>query len=160
MTSPIGMMMGAALALAACAPCPVPPAQPAPLPTPAPFEPSRVEPSDTVLVDEPMDTARIIEVEMHTTQEGTSGKFAPEVVRARQGDVLRFRMADGLSIHNVSFTFITNDTRGTPLPPDGPFLTEKGQSWQMRIDLPPGRYQFACIPHAATGERGVLIVEG
>lgn len=151
------------LALAACAPCPVqtPQAAPAPSgpPSPAPLEPSRVEPGDTMLVDEPADSARIIEVLMHTRREGATGEFAPRVVHARRGDVLRFRMADGSSIHNVSFASFANDTRGVPLPHDGPFLTSEGQSWQVRIDLLPGRYEFACVPHAETGHRGVLVVE-
>ena len=151
-------LAGLALALAACAPCPVP--QAVPLPPHEPFDLVRMEPAATTATpEEPADTVRIVEVEIHTTHEGASGKFAPEVVRARQGDVLRFRMVNGLAIHYVSFTAGQNDGRGIPLPADSPMLLEKGQSWQLRVDLPPGTYEFVCIPHGPLGMRGTLIVE-
>lgn len=149
-----------ALALVGCAPCPVP-SQPAPAApaVPAPFEPSRVEPGDTAIVDEPVDTARIVEVRMVTTRQGASGEFLPREVHARQGDVLRFRMADGDAQHNVSFAGFASETRVMGTPADSPYLFEQGQSWQVRIDLPPGRYEFTCHPHHQTGHRGVLVVE-
>lgn len=149
----------ASIALAAaCMPCRVQPA--AAVPQAFDVRETAADAAiEAAIEDAPMDTARIVEVRMVTTQEGASGEFAPRVVRVRQGDVLRFRMADGNSIHNVSFTFVGNDTRGAPLPPDGPFLTKQGQSWQVRVDLLPGTYKFTCIPHDAAGHRGTLVVE-
>ena len=145
----------ASIALAAaCMPCRVQPAAA----VAQPFD-VRAFDADAAMANAPMDTARIVEVGMRTTHEGASGDFTPRVVRVRQGDVVRFRMADGNSIHNVSFASFANDTRGVPLPPNGPFLVREGQSWQVRIDLPPGRYEFACQPHHAAGHRGTLVVE-
>ncbi|HEX6367800.1 MAG TPA: plastocyanin/azurin family copper-binding protein [Longimicrobium sp.] len=155
----LSAVAGLVLAVTACAPCPIPqpaPAQPVPHP-PAPLEPSRVEPGDTQVVE--VEPPRALEVQIRTTQEGASGQFAPGEIRVRRGDVVRFRMADGYSIHNVSFARIPGSPGGALLPPDGPFLTREGQSWQTRIDLPPGRYAFVCLPHAEAGHRGTLVVE-
>lgn len=153
-----------ALAASACAPCPIPRPRPAPasapLPgePPAPLEPSRVEPGDTQVVVEPP-PARELEVQIWTTQEGASGKFSPAELRVRRGDLVRFRMANGAAVHSVSFTHLQHDRRGVPLPPDSPMLVLEGQSWQLRVDLAPGRYEFVCIVHALVGMRGTLIVE-
>lgn len=144
-----------ALAIAACAPCPYPQTQPAP----AAVDVSAFEPATRPRVVRSIDSVRVVQVQILTTAQGASDVFTPRVVRARQGDLLRFQMADGLSIHNVSFAHFDNDSRGAPLPSASPFLTQQGQMWQMRIDLPPGTYEFACIPHHALGHRGTLIVE-
>lgn len=151
-----------ALSIAGCAKCPYPQTQPAPagshLPAPrppAPLEPSRVEPGDTQVVA--ADTPRVIAVEIRTLENGASGEFAPQVVRARRGDLLRFSMADGDSHHNVSFASFNRDKPGVRLPPESPYLTNPGQSWQLRMDLAPGTYEFACVPHAER-HRGTLIV--
>ncbi|WP_420126495.1 cupredoxin domain-containing protein [Longimicrobium sp.] len=155
-----------ALSIAGCAKCPYPQTQPAPVPAgsqlpgtrpPAPLEPSRVEPGDNQVVVE-TDTQRVIGVEIRTLENGASGQFAPTVVRARRGDLLRFSMADGDSHHNVSFASFNRDKPGVRLPPESPYLTEPGQSWQLRVDLAPGTYEFACVPHAEA-HRGRLIVE-
>lgn len=132
-----------ALLLAGCMPCPYPATQPAPAAIP------------TALAD----SARLVEVRIVTLREGASGKFSPDVVRARRGDLLRFRMEDGDAAHNVSFIHFAGGESLVALPQDGPFLTEEGQSWQMRINLPPGRYEFGCLPHGVMGQSGTLIVE-
>jgi plastocyanin len=125
---------------------------------PAPLEPSTAEPGDTQVVVEPQ-PARVLEVQIRMTREGASGQFAPAERRVRRGDVVRFWMAHGLAIHNVSFATFNRDKPGVALPADSPMLTQEGQSWQLRIDLPPGTYKFACIPHALIGMRGTLLVE-
>jgi plastocyanin len=117
-----------------------------------------VEPGDTEVVVEPQ-PARVLEVQIWTTQEGASGKFSPAELRVRRGDLVRFRMAHGSAIHNVSFTHLQHDRRGVALPADSPMLVQQGQSWQLRVDLLPGTYEFVCIPHALIGMRGTLIVE-
>jgi plastocyanin len=105
------------------------------------------------------DSVRVVEVRIRTTQGGASGEFAPREVHARRGDLIRFQMADGDAHHNVSFIRFNGDASGVQLPPDSPYLTEAGQSWQVRVTLPPGTYAFACVPHAEAGHRGTLIVE-
>jgi plastocyanin len=142
----------AALAIAACAPCPLPRTQPAPDIDVSGFgtvEGPRVVPADSV---------RFVEVGIRTTAGGAAGEFAPAVVHARRGDALRFQMGDGEAIHNVSFYQSNDPTPGVRFPADSPFLTRDGQSWQLRIDLPPGTYRFACIPHHDT-HTGTLVVD-
>lgn len=154
-----------AFSIAGCAKCPYPQATPAPVAIgsqlsaprpPAPLEPSRVEPGDNQVVA--TDTLTVALVQIQTIDGGVSGEFAPRVVRARRGEVLRFSMADGDGHHNVSFAPFNRDKLGVRFPADSPFLTNPGQSWQLRVDLPPGTYEFACVPHAE-GHRGTLIVE-
>jgi plastocyanin len=142
-----------ALAIAACAPCPQPQSQPAittdwATATAVTGRP-RVRPADSV---------RVVQVQMRTTQGGASGEFVPRVVRARPGDLVRFQIENGMAVHNVSFKW-QGDRRDASLPPDSPMLVEQGQTWQLRVDLPPGTYEFACIPHLPMGMRGTLIVE-
>lgn len=145
-----------ALATAACAPCPIPQTQPAP--ASVFLEPSGVQAKDTqVVVD--TDTPRVVEVQIRTTQEGASGQFAPDEIRVRRGDLVRFQLADGDAIHYVSFTHLQPDRPGVPFPADSPMLLRSGQSWQPRIDLPPGTYEFVCIVHVMVGMRGTLTVE-
>ena len=132
-----------ALAMAACAPCPFPPTQPA-------------GPVATEWVEA---TVRVIPVQIQTLDNGASGQFAPREVHARRGDLLRFTMTHSTAFHNVSFTAPRGDGPGVPLPADSPMLHQTGQSWQVRVDLPPGTYEFACIVHMPLGMRGTLIVE-
>ncbi|HYR10263.1 MAG TPA: plastocyanin/azurin family copper-binding protein [Longimicrobium sp.] len=144
---------GLALSIAGCARCPYPQTQPAittewvtaTVEAPGP----RARPADSV---------RVVVVEMRTTHGGASGEFAPRVVRARRGDLLRFSMADGDAHHNVSFASFNHDKPGVRLPPESPYLTNEGESWQVRADLAPGTYEFACVPHAEA-HGGTLIVE-
>jgi plastocyanin len=137
------LLSALAISIAGCARCPYPQTQPA-------------GPVATAWV---RDSVRVMEVQMLTTQGGASGEFEPRVVRARRRDLLRFTIRDGLAVHNVSFTAVQNDGHGVPLPADSPMLVEKGQSWQLRVDLPPGTYEFACIVHMMLGMRGTLIVD-
>jgi plastocyanin len=143
-----------ALVIAACAPCPYPQTQPAP---DVAWASASARPAETPRV-RPADSVRVVEVEMRTTREGAAGEFGPREVHVRQGDLLRFRMADGDGHHNISFAHFNDPTPGVRLPPDSPYLTNAGQSWQVRVDLPPGTYRFACIPHHDT-QVGTLIVE-
>jgi plastocyanin len=142
-----------ALVIAACAPCPQPQSQPA---ITTDWATAAVVPGGPR--SRPADSVRVVEVQMRTTQGGASGEFVPRVVRARRGDLVRFQIENGKAVHNVSFNW-RGDRRGDLLPPDSPMLLEQGQTWQLRVDLPPGTYEFACIPHLPMGMRGTLIVE-
>jgi plastocyanin len=141
---------GLALSIAGCARCPYPQTQPAP-----PNQSWGQSGAAPVLAT---DTLRVALVQIRTTGGGASGEFAPRVLRARRGDLLRFQMMDGDAHHNVAFAHFSRDKAGIRLPPEGPYLTTEGQSWQIRVDLAPGTYEFACIPHAEA-HRGTLIVE-
>jgi plastocyanin len=96
------------------------------------------------------------EVRMVGTNGGASGAFAPAQVYVQRGDTVRF-VSDGAAAFNVSFPAALN-APGARLPPAGPYLTAKGQSWSLVIDLPPGQYRFQSDPQAAMGMRGELFV--
>jgi plastocyanin len=149
------MAIGAiAAALAACAPRAV--SQPAPAPVPTVVNPA---PPPQPAPNANPQPARVIVVRVMTTNAGMSGVFSPATVRARRGDVVRFEMVDGAAPHNVSFRYATKpNPEGVPLPDDSPYFFEAGQFWDLKIELPPGTYHFACVPHAAMGQVGMLEV--
>lgn len=102
-------------------------------------------------------------------QKGDAFAFAPEEVRARNGDRIRFVMVSGAP-HNVAFDAeqvpaVAHATLSRALPDRmsalaGPLLTEEGAAYTMTLDgIPPGRYPFFCMPHVAMKMTGVLIVD-
>lgn len=95
----------------------------------------------------------VIEIEM--TMTGPDGKpaFVPAQITAQQGDVLRFVNKD--NVHNVRFT---ESSAGAALPPASPYLTQPGETWEMKVDAPAGTYEFVCDPHLAMGMVGELTV--
>lgn len=86
--------------------------------------------------------------------------FEPARITVRPGDVIRFTQAGALP-HNV-------ELRGSPDGVElgdarmGPFLTAKGQSYDLVIDerFAPGEYEFVCTPHVAMGMKGTIVVAG
>lgn len=99
---------------------------------------------------------RTHEVRMVGTHGGASGAFAPAQVYVQRGDTVRF-VSDGAAAYNISFPEAYN-APGARLPRPGPYLTGKGQSWTLVVDLRPGQYRFQSDPQAATGMRGELFV--
>ncbi len=104
--------------------------------------------------------ARTIEVSM--VDDGGTLRFEPEVIEARRGDVIRF-VQNGAMPHNVQFV------RNTA-PSDvelgeywsGPYLSQAGETYEVTIDdrFGDGEYEFNCLPHAALGMSGTLVVAG
>jgi plastocyanin len=96
-------------------------------------------------------------------------RFEPDEVTARPGDVLVFRVASG-SPHSVVFEAggLTPDVRAAL---DGamqnhsaelssPLLTATGAQYRMVVPrIPPGSYEFYCLPHRAYDMRGRLIIK-
>ncbi len=101
--------------------------------------------------------------------EGTRYRFRPAVVVAHAGDLLRFTYVSG-GPHDVAFlrdslSLEAQDALDAAMPGDklgpmlGPLLVEPGDTYQFVVpELSPGRYPFLCIPHAAMGMVGELIV--
>lgn len=106
--------------------------------------------------------------EVRMVMEGTAARFEPAALTIRPGDRVRFVTVSGPP-HNVAF-----DPAKLPAParaalaagmPDqmqplaGPFVLETGASYTIRFDgVPPGRYEFTCMPHAAMGMTGTVTV--
>lgn len=103
--------------------------------------------------------------------------FEPSEVTVGRGDVVRFVQAKS-SPHNVEFTETPDGTelgdeyvvpvdeigtRAAPYPPPrmGPYLTEKGETYEFVVTdaFAAGEYRYICTPHEALGMKGRLIVE-
>jgi len=87
--------------------------------------------------------------------DATGNYFQPKEVEARQGDVVRYTVS--LGVHNVEFTADSNPGKKN-LPKTSDLLQLPGQTYDVKVNLDPGKYYFQCIPHAALGMRGHLTV--
>jgi plastocyanin len=101
---------------------------------------------------------QVHQVQMVTTQGGASGEFQPATLTVKKGDVVRWTMADGTVMHNVSFTQADSNPAGFTPPADSPFLTQAGQTYELKIDFAPGTYNYVCVPHEAMGMKGTITV--
>ena len=101
---------------------------------------------------------QVHEVRMVSTQGGASGEFQPATLNVKKGDVVRWIMADGVVMHNVSFTQADSNPGGFTPPADSPFLTQAGQTFELKIDFAPGTYNYVCVPHEMMGMKGSLTV--
>jgi plastocyanin len=98
---------------------------------------------------------KIIVVQMMTDEQGNN-RFDPSEVEAHHGDVVRFTLKTG--VHNVHFLPDSNKVK-TGLPAASALLQLPGQTIDLKVSLPEGKYYFQCDPHAALGMKGRLEVE-
>ena len=91
-----------------------------------------------------------------TTDAAGNNKFTPNDFEAHQGDVMRFTLETG--VHNVNFLADSNRTLTSP-PAVSPLLQLPGQTYDIAVDFPPGRYFFQCDSHALLGMVGYVKVE-
>ncbi len=103
----------------------------------------------------PADGGKVITIEMTTDEKGVN-KFTPSEFEAHQGDVMRFTLVTG--VHNVHFLADSNRTLSSP-PTASPLLQLPGQTYDIAVDFPEGRYYFQCDPHALLGMIGHVKVE-
>lgn len=101
---------------------------------------------------------QVHEVSMVSTQGGASGEFQPKTLNVKKGDVIRWTMADGTVMHNVSFSQGDNNPAGFTPPADSPYLTQQGQTFEYKVDLAPGTYNYVCVPHEGMGMVGSITV--
>lgn len=140
-------ILGTILLLAACADG-TPPARD------AATDPAPAAPTTTGGPRTPDAGGRIISVEMLTDEEGNN-IFRPANVEANPGDVVRYALVSG--VHNVNFLPDSNP-RAANLPAQGLMLQAPGQTFDVKVELAPGRYYFHCDPHALLGMTGHLTV--
>lgn len=95
----------------------------------------------------------VIEVRM-VMPNGANPAYVPSQITARPGDVIRFVNSE--NVHNVHFV---KGPAGATLPPASPYLTQPGQTYDLKVDLPAGAYDFQCDPHVALGMVGNLTVQ-
>lgn len=103
----------------------------------------------------PKEGGTVITIELTTDDKGVN-KFTPNEFEAHQGDVMRFTLGSG--VHNVHFLADSNPTLTSP-PPASPLLQLPGQTYDIAVDFPEGRYYFQCDPHALLGMIGHVKVE-
>jgi plastocyanin len=99
---------------------------------------------------------KVITVEMLTDDQGNN-VFRPAEFSARTGDVIRYTLVSG--VHNVNFLPDSNPgARGLPKASD--MLQLQGQTYDVKVTQPAGRYFFQCDPHALLGMVGRVTVGG
>jgi plastocyanin len=99
-------------------------------------------------------TGDTIKVELYS--DATGNYFKPNEIEAKRGDVIRYTMMVG--VHNVHFLPDSNTIK-TGLPPASDLLQLPGQTYDLLVTMPEGKYYFQCDPHAALGMKGHLKVE-
>ena len=97
---------------------------------------------------------QVIKIEMNTDDKGINA-FTPNNIAAKIGDVLRFTLVSG--VHNVNF--LADSNRTATMPPVAPLLQAPGQTYDIKVSWPPGRYYFQCDPHALLGMVGHVNVK-
>ncbi len=112
---------------------------------------------------------RVHEIRLEADPEKEVYRFSPARVNARRGDVLLFVAGSGTphsivfegaglsgpahEALNGSMTRRTGDL-------SSPLLAAGGTEYRVVVPaLPPGRYEFYCLPHRAYDMRGALQVE-
>ena len=143
-------VLAAALTLIACSGQEQPAADPAAEPSPAAQTASNMGENLT-----PDPGRKIIVVQMLTDEQGNN-RFDPAEVEARPGDVVRYTLKTG--VHNANFLSDSNSIK-TGLPPATPLLQLPGQTIDVKVTMPAGKYYFHCDPHALLGMKGRLEVE-
>ena len=98
----------------------------------------------------PQEGGKVIVIEMTTDDKGNN-KFSPAEFDAQVGDVMRYTLGSG--VHNVHFVADSNRALSSP-PPASPLLQLPGQTYDIAVDFPEGRYYFQCDPHALLGMIG------
>jgi plastocyanin len=119
----------------------------------APAAPST--PPSTSGAQTPDEGRKVITIEMSTDEQGNN-KFSPANFEAHRGDVLRFTLVTG--VHNVHFLADSNPP-GVTLPPASALLQLPGQTVDIKVTWPEGKYYFQCDPHALLGMIGRVEVE-
>jgi plastocyanin len=102
----------------------------------------------------PAATGQTIEVKTVTDEKGS--RFEPSTIHAKTGDVLHIVLVSG--VHNMSFPADSNPS-GVTLPEPTEMLQLPGQSIDLPVTMPAGKYHFQCDPHAVLGMAGTLEVE-
>jgi len=98
---------------------------------------------------------QVITVEMLTDEQGNN-VFRPAEVTAKQGDVVRYTLVSG--VHTVHFLADSNpNLQGLPATPSD-MLQLQGQTVDVKVAAPPGKYYYQCDPHALLGMKGHLTV--
>lgn len=100
----------------------------------------------------------------------SANRFVPTQTIARAGDTVRFINGAG-GPHNIQFVvdslpgsaardLLERAMPGEKIGPlSSPLLLDGNETYQFEIPrLPSGRYPYVCLPHAAGGMRGAIVI--
>ena len=101
--------------------------------------------------------------------DATGYKFVPADLTVKQGDAVKFIMVSG-GPHNVTFTGITDPAAKAQLDANmsgtkmgelsGPMLMQPNEGYVVSFaNVPAGKYDYNCTPHAAMNMKGVITVK-
>jgi plastocyanin len=98
---------------------------------------------------------KVITVNLVTDEKGNY--FEPKEVEAHKGDVIRYTLKAG--VHNIHFLADSNAGKSGFPTAASDMLQLPGQTYDVKVSFPKGKYYFQCDPHAALGMFGHLEVE-
>jgi len=94
--------------------------------------------------------------------------FTPDTVHIHTGDLVTWKMVSG-GPHNIAFSqaaagdaadVINRNMAVKMAYLSSPMLMNPGEALTVPFtDVPPGTYEYHCIPHLAMGQKGVIIVD-
>lgn len=115
-----------------------------------------------------VEAQRVHEIRLESNPEKETYRFSPAQITARAGDVLLFKSVSGAP-HSIVFESgnlsgpAHESLNGSMSRRVGdlssPLITPNGAEYRVVVPVvPPGRYEFFCLPHRAYDMRGVLQV--
>jgi plastocyanin len=127
--------------------------------TPAPAPAGAVAPAPI--------TGTIHEVKM--IGDATGYRFEPANLTIKSGDGVKWVMVSG-GPHNVAFQNVTDPAVAAQLdanmpgqkmgPLSGPMLMQPNEAYTVSFGkIPPGKYDYICVPHAAMNMKGSITVQ-
>lgn len=115
-----------------------------------------------------LEAQRVQEIRLEANPDKEVYRFSPARVTARPGDVLLFKTVsgsphsivfEGASISGPAHEALNGSMSRRTGDLSSPLLTPNGSEYRIVVPaLPPGRYEFFCLPHRAYDMRGVLQV--
>jgi plastocyanin len=133
--------------------------------TPAATTPATPAPAAGAVAAAPA-TGKTIEVKMIGDASGY--KFQPADITVKQGDAVKFIMVSG-GPHNVAFQNVTDAAAKAQLDANmsgakmgelsSPMLMQPNEAYTISFaNVPAGKYDFICTPHAAMNMKGSITV--
>ena len=100
--------------------------------------------------------------------DATGYKFDPATITVKQGDAIKFVMVSG-GPHNVAFQNVTDAAAKAQLDANmqgakmgelsSPMLMQPNEAYTVSFaNVPAGKYDFICTPHAAMNMKGAITV--
>ncbi|HEY2065323.1 MAG TPA: plastocyanin/azurin family copper-binding protein [Gemmatimonadaceae bacterium] len=107
------------------------------------------------------------EVKMYGDAKGY--RFEPATLTIKSGDGVKYVLVDG-GPHNVNFLNVTDPAVKAQLDANmpgqkmgelnGPMLMQPNETYPVSFGkIPPGKYDYQCVPHSALGMKGSITVQ-